>query len=179
LQDDPKQSPPERRARAHFGLGNALVQHAGDNAVSLQEAIAAYRASMRHADLRSDARANLEIAQLLWLKAWEKLSPEQKKDLGPPDDPPYPDDKDGDNRYAPVKPKNGDQTQEDSSLPKGQKGDRLHAERLKVIPDEDKVMPMATEATLATLQAEAARIAAARRLQRHRPGSAQLATKDW
>jgi Ca-activated chloride channel family protein len=179
LQDDPNQTPAERRARAHFGLGNALVQYAGDNAVSLKEAVAAYRASMHHADLRADARHNLEIAQMLWLKAWEKLSPEKKKDLGPPDDPEYPNDKDGEKRYAPAKPKNGDEMREDSSLPKGQKGDRLHAERLKVIPDEDKVMPMAPETALATLQAEAARIAAARRLQRHRPGSAQLLSKDW
>src|SRR5204863_9313767 len=72
LEDD--QAPPLRRARAAFDLGNALVHQAADsNADQLAQAVAAYRTCAAEPaadrDLRSDARHNLELAQLLLQKA--------------------------------------------------------------------------------------------------------------
>src|SRR5262249_9368665 len=85
LGDD--RAPPERRTRAHFDLGNALLQYAGDNPYTLAEAVAEYRACLHQPDLpaslRSDARHNLELAQLRWLKARAKAPPDKEN----PDDP--------------------------------------------------------------------------------------------
>src|SRR5262249_1030124 len=111
LEDD--KAPAERRARAHFDLGNVLaeyagrtpysksesvalglgmIQHAGDDPYTLGEAIAEFRACLLQpglsAELRADARHNLELAQLRWLKVRANMI--KDKSAGDPDDPIYP-----------------------------------------------------------------------------------------
>jgi Ca-activated chloride channel family protein len=184
LEDD--QSSIDRRARAHFDLGNALVQYAPDNPLTLAEAVAAYRACLYQPNLqvklRDDARHNLELAQLLWLKVREKLPPDTKN----PDDPKYPpqpdDKKDGQESYVEHKPTKkekrieSDDLPNPSSKPKHTRSDGMS----KLLPDDEKVNPLSPEDTLATLAAHARRISQARRLQQN-PGrnATTLSTKDW
>jgi Ca-activated chloride channel homolog len=183
LQDDKAGS--ERRVRAHFDLGNALVQYAGDNPTTLAEAVAAYRACLYQPKLpdglRVDARHNLELAQLLWLKAWEKLPDDKKKELTKPNEPT--DKEDDDNRetkYAQVSPDKRAEERPADDLPPGGRPKTVRSDgRPQVLLDENKVMAMSPEDTLATLETQAARIAAARRQQRNPVGPATLSTKDW
>jgi hypothetical protein len=69
-----------------YGLGNCIVQQAQDrNARRLKEAIGLYELCLQQeaadAALLADARHNLELARLLWLKA------RARKDRGEPDNP--------------------------------------------------------------------------------------------
>jgi Ca-activated chloride channel homolog len=63
----------ERRARALFDLGNALLQQARDtDARLLEQAIGAYEQCLEEpaeTGLLDDARHNLELAKVLWLRA--------------------------------------------------------------------------------------------------------------
>ncbi|MBI3821600.1 MAG: VWA domain-containing protein [Planctomycetes bacterium] len=179
LEDD--QAPPERRARAHFDLGNSLLHYADGNAAALADAVKQYRACLHQPDLppklKADARHNLEIAQLLWLEAWEKLPPELKQEDKKiyPD----PDDKPKDGKYVEVEPVKNVKPEERPDLPQGSKDKPLRSQSLLVLPDDDKVLPASPDAVQATIEREARRIAAARRQQRYPPGPAELATKDW
>jgi Ca-activated chloride channel family protein len=179
LQDD--EAPAERRARAHFDLGNALLEYADDNPLTLAEAATSYRACLDQpnlpAKLRADARHNLELAQLLWLKHRDKL-PEDQKDPKSPPKYPDPDDRKDEGAYEEFKPTKDYVKQERPDAPGGSKSKSLQSAGLQVLPDNDQVVPASEEATLATLEREARRIAAARRQQRQ-AGSAPLATKDW
>ena len=178
LQDD--KAPPARRARAHFDLGNALVRGGSENITALAEAVASYRACQPNLSehLRADARYNLELAQLLWVKAWEKLPEERKKEEKPDPPPVDPEKKEGD-RYVEVKPAKDAQKQESNDVPAASKPKEMKSAGLKVIPDDVKIMPLSPQVTLATLEREAKRIAAARRQQRNPGGPATLATKNW
>jgi Ca-activated chloride channel homolog len=179
LQDD--KAPPERRAFAHFGLGNALVQYAGDDARTLAEAVAAFRVCLVQPTLpdglRADARHNLELAQLLWAKAWDKLPPDQKPDPGTSEDPTYPNKED--TGYAEVNPDKNAMEQQVDNLPNGKKAKNLQNLGLQVIPDSDKVIQTTQQDALARLELEAARIASARRQERNPGNPATLSTKDW
>jgi Ca-activated chloride channel family protein len=179
LQDD--EAPAERRARAQFDLGNALLEYADDNPLTLAEAVTSYRACLDQpnlpARLRADARHNLELAQLLWLKHRDKL-PEDQKDPKSPPKYPDPDDKKDEGAYEEFKPTKDYVKQERPDAPGGSKSKSLQSTGLQVLPDNDQVVPASEEATLARLEREAHRIAAARRQQRQ-AGSAPLATKDW
>jgi tetratricopeptide (TPR) repeat protein len=201
LQDD--SAPSERRARAHFDLGNALVDfagkgpytsaesvalgvgivlHAGDDPYALGEAIAEYRACLLQKNLtpqlRADARHNLELAQLRWLKVRSKL-PEDKK-AGDPSEPPYRK-KDDPKEYKEVKATKdtirvkSDDVPEPSAKPK-----HVHSEGTPVVlPDQERVLNLSPEQALATLAKEALRIAQARRNQDHPRGPVVLTRKDW
>jgi Ca-activated chloride channel family protein len=183
LEDD--QAPVARRARGHFDLGNALLQYAGDNAQTLAEAVAAYRACLHQpalsASLRADARHNLEIAQMLWLKARGKLPEDKKTD---PNKPPYPqeneDKKDDAGAYVAVNPSKDGQRREVGDLPNAPKPKQMRSQGTsKHLPDEEQVRPVSPEDTLATLAEHARRIAEARRRMRNPNGPAELTTKDW
>jgi Ca-activated chloride channel family protein len=183
LEDD--QAPVERRARGHFDLGNALLQYAGDNAQTLAEAVSAYRACLHQptlsASLRADARHNLEIAQMLWLKARGKLPEDKKTD---PNKPPYPpeneDKKDDDGAYVAVNPSKDGQKREVDNLPNAPKPKQMRSQGMsKHLADEEQVHPVSPEDTLATLADHARRIAEARRRMRNPNGPAELTTKDW
>lgn len=178
LEDE--QAPPQRRARAHFDLGNSLLQYADGNAATLAEAVAEYRKCLLQPNLstklKNDARHNLEVTQLLWLKAWEKL-PEDKKNVEKPIYPDPEEKKDG--RYMAIDPVQKATPEEWADIPVGSKSKKLASQSLLVLPDEDTPLPLSPEAAMATLDREARRIAATRRLQRNPAGSAALATKDW
>ena len=185
LEDD--QAPTERRARACFDLGNALVQHAGDDARLLAEAIAAYRAALifaeGHAELRKGARHNLELAQMLWLKAREK-NPETNVTPKKPPEKPKLDQKDKDptkkgSVIVPVDPTQGFKEKKPGEVPKGNNAKNLFAGAIEVLPDREQVVPLSPESSWATLAREAERIANARRQQRNPEGPPQLSTKDW
>ena len=186
LEDD--RAPSDRIARASFNLGNALVQQAGDSPQQLAEAVAAYRGCLHQPDLpvklRSDARHNLELAQLLWLNAKAK----QSKDIEPPksnlDKPDYPKDDGKDakkesSQYVRVEPTAGARPQQADGAPTGKDGKSVKAGALVVLPDEDKIISITPANTLATLEDHARRIAEERRRQRNSDGSANLSTKDW
>ncbi len=184
LEDDT--APAERRARACFDLGNSLVKHADGDAREFGEAVAAYRAALHLADAaapwRNSALHNLELAQLLLLKA-RKNQPE-KNDVAKNKEKPKttPEDKDGkkkDSAWAPVDPTKGFKVDDAKDGPKGSKSKSLFAGPIDLLPDKGIVTPLSPEATLATLEQEARRIAAARRQQYNPPGPAQLSTKEW
>jgi tetratricopeptide (TPR) repeat protein len=65
-----------RRSRALFGLANSLLQARGEEVAALREAIRCYRACLSSPDadasLAEDARHNLELAKVLWVKALAK-----------------------------------------------------------------------------------------------------------
>lgn len=81
-----------RRSRALFGLANCLLQRRGEEVTATREAIRCYRACLgsKHleAPLVEDARHNLELAKLLWLKALAKKgsSPEKERSDQQPND---------------------------------------------------------------------------------------------
>jgi hypothetical protein len=204
LEDDA--APAERRGRAHFDLGNVLaeyagrtpytksesvvlglgmIQHAGDDPYTLGEAIAEYRACLLQprlsAELRADARHNLELAQLRWLKVRANMATD--KSAGDPNDATYPKKKeDSDNLvYKEVNPSKDAQREEASDVPTPkEKPKRVASQGAPVVlPDEQRLQPLSQEQTLATLAREARRIAEARRQQYHPSRPALLTTKDW
>jgi Ca-activated chloride channel family protein len=184
LEDD--QAPPERRARACFDLGNAIVKQADGSAEQLAEAVAAYRAALHLAEgkasWRADARHNLELAQLLLNKARAE-NPEKVIPKAKPDKPKTDHEKNGGKGQksvlVPVDPGQGfgqDNTAQGAS---GQKSEHLQTGAITVLPDSSTIMPRSPEDTLAALQQEARRIRDARRLQQNPPRPAHLTTKDW
>lgn len=104
--------PVERRARGLFNLGDALVKQAGAaDAKTLQAAIECYDLVGREsedAQLKTDAAHNLEVAKLLWAKAFAGQLPKDRDrewetpDREEPKQPPAPKRDDG------KEPANGD-----------------------------------------------------------------------
>src|SRR5262249_22198058 len=76
-----------RRSRALFGLANSLVQGRGDEARALLQAIRCYRECLRSPDrqIAEDARHNLELAKLLWLRVRAKDARQSEKEQKNPD----------------------------------------------------------------------------------------------
>ena len=181
LQDD--QASAERRARAHFDLGNALLHFAGDNPRTLAEAIGEYRACLGQpnleTNLRTDAHHNLELAQLLWLRVRETLPDDKKVESEKPKYPDPNEKKDEEYVYQEVKATKEDKQEKADNVPNTRIAKTLRSETIQVLPDEDKVHPFSPELTLATVEGEARRIAEARRGQRNPKGPATLSTKDW
>ncbi len=186
IEDD--RMPPERRARAYFDLGNALVQYGSGQPQPLAEAVASYRACLLEpklpASLRSDARHNLEIAQVLWLKAIQF----HEKDSNPPrkKDPTYPDNPDEKDPHSakkaydvPVDHRPVQPVDKSSERKPGEKSKDLSSQSLMTLPDAEQVHPLSPEITLGQIEAHARRIAAARRGQRNPAGPASLTSKDW
>ena len=79
-------------SRALFGLANCLLQGRGDEVAATRAAIRYYRGLLSgghlEASLTDDARHNLELAKLLWLKARAKkdASPEKDRNENQPND---------------------------------------------------------------------------------------------
>jgi Ca-activated chloride channel family protein len=190
LEDDG--APSARRARAGFDLGNALLRDAGNHAPTLAQAVQAYRACLREpdltGDLRADARHNLELAQLLWLKARnDQKTPDTSDDEKKPPQPsplaknPL-DQKDpgkSDSVYQPVDSGQGSQANKPAEVQSGHESKNLRSGSIVVLPDEEPIVPLAPSDTLATLDSHAQRIAEQRRRQRNPAGSGVLTTKDW
>jgi Ca-activated chloride channel homolog len=155
LEDD--QSPPSRRARAQYDLGTALVkQSGGASAALLRQAVNAFRACLAQpeldADLAKDARHNLELAQLLWMRA-RTANPNEDPGDGASDRPPDP----KSNRPSGSDPRKQDENgppSKDRPEPSPQPGDegkaalgdgakdKLNAGPLQMLPDSDEVRPL-------------------------------------
>lgn len=186
---DDEAAPPRRRARAAFDLGNALVQQA--DAASLRQAVAAYRACLAQgkldADLWTDARHNLELAQLLWLKARARDNTDEPPD-GPERQPgtKKKDEQSGlDNEREPADqettPREPDGQKKNGMAGAGQEqlSRKMARGRLGQLPDQDQLAPLTTDDVAEHLRRIAERIARERRghyrQQRSAPGNAP----DW
>ncbi|MCS7045753.1 MAG: hypothetical protein NZO58_05310, partial [Gemmataceae bacterium] len=78
--------PPVRAARANYDLGTALLRAYVQDRRRLEQAIAALRRALEltdDADLRADARHNLELAKWLWLQAKPAASSQTNGDAPP------------------------------------------------------------------------------------------------
>jgi Ca-activated chloride channel family protein len=190
LEDD--RAPSARRARANFDLGNALMRDAGNHAPLLAQAVQAYRACLQQpdlaGDLRADARHNLELAQLLWLKARnEKKTPDDaESNKDPPQTSPLAKDTldkktpgASDAVYQPVDSAKGSHAKKSAEVPSGQESKNLRSGSIVVLPDEEPIVPLPPGDALATLDSHAQRIAEQRRRQRNPAGSGILNAKDW
>ena len=162
---DDEQAPRDRRARAQYDLGTALVkQSEGRSALLLRRAVTAFRACVAQADLdadlRADARYNLELAQLLWLKA-PADNPDQPDGTG--DD--HPPDRQPQKADGPRPAKNGKEGAGKGQLEQGKDGgdeangagqtgkkERVKAGPLLVLPDSDQVVPLPPAEAEAHLQ---------------------------
>ncbi len=158
-------APPGRRARARYDLGTALVrQSGGTSAALLTEAVASLRACLAEPalepEVRASARHNLELAQLLLLRARaaapDKSPPEGGDDHRPDEKPgkPGPSGADAQNpdngKKGPTqeRPQSGD---EGKGAPGEGKKDRVKAGALQVLPDTDRVAPLPPEQADAAL----------------------------
>ena len=184
LEDDA--APPERRARACFDLGNAILQQAQGDRQQLAEAVKAYRAALHLGDAQASwykgARHNLELAQMLWLQSPDKQVEVKRPPKSKPEKSKSEDKKpkEKDSVLVPVDPSKDFQASKSDHLPKDGKSETLSSGSVPVVlPDREQVAPLTPEQTLATLEQEAERIAAARRQQRSPAGPRQLSTKDW
>jgi Ca-activated chloride channel family protein len=192
LDDD--QAPARRRAAACFDLGNSLLRQGGDEgAAKLRLAVEAYRACLLQpeldADLRKDARHNLELAQLLWLQAKAKRpddpegtepnpnpsrkDPAKSETKSGGDDPANPSKEPGDPKGDP----NGVGPKDQGNLPQASKN--VAQGPLQVLPDDDKVLPLSPQELHLRLRREADRIAAARRAWRVQQSTPHPVGKDW
>ena len=189
LDDD--QAPADRRARAQYDLGTALVKQSdGKSALLLRRAVSAFRACLGmpdlDADLRANVRHNLELAQLLWLKA-RADNPDQPDGLGeehPQDRPPNADgsrpDKDGKPDGGKGKPEQGPEGGAEGPGA-AQAGDkkRVKAGPLLVLPDSDQVVPLPPAEADAHLDQIINRIIQERRSHWQRLAAPSVDTRDW
>lgn len=180
LEDDA--APSMRKARAHFDLGNALMKNAG-GAQELREAVENYRACLRQQDLptklQADARHNLEVAQLLWLRAKANEPDVKEPDLPPQKDPfEEKDPAKSAETYKPVDPDKKHEIKQAEDAPTG-KSSKLQPGTLQVLRDKEDIQNLSREDALKTLDENARRIAQQRRAQRNPAGPANLSTKDW
>jgi tetratricopeptide (TPR) repeat protein len=185
-----------RRLWAAYNLAASLVQDAGDiDAAKLAEAVGLFEECVRHDEaderLAADARHNLELAKMLWVKA--KARPAPPKDKMPPEDenaksqPP---------QQEPVKQPGGD---DGSANPTKGTGDRVPVTQepgqepiktdsqpapgtgnLPVIPDRDELAPMSRDEAEAHLREATRKVLVEGRA--HRQGSVRVPSgkvRDW
>jgi len=176
---------PERKARAAYDLGTALVQQSGDKSRRvLEQAVTAFRQCLDanpDADLRADALHNLELARWLWLRARASGVDE------PPDSPQN--DKTPQTKFNGAhsqRPRNGadpghDNGGAEDGAEEGAIGDqkKLAQGALTVLPDQDKLVPLPPEETLAALERLAARIRLEGRAHRRQAAATPPGVKDW
>jgi Ca-activated chloride channel family protein len=182
--------PAGRRSWAYFQMGNACLQESkGTGRPHLERALDAYRACLQMeesvAEVRMDARHNLELARLLWLKT-----------LPNPEDPPRGDDLKSQNA-TPMNPymkkddrsnglgagKSDEPGSPDS--PDSGKGDAPNKSKkaasgpLTVLPDSDELVPLSPGETDAHLTGVAQRILQERRQYRRHAVLVPENVKDW
>jgi tetratricopeptide (TPR) repeat protein len=182
--------PPFRKARGYYDLGNCLVKQAlPDDAATLERAITAYRDCLALAagdsELTADARHNLELASLLWLRARAAAKHS-------PDNPDRPDEQKA-NAENP-------NTQENSGLNKGRSGEpgdkgieKIDAEpgdqdgrkkqasagKLLNLPDQNELVPLPPEDAMAFLEQAARRIHVEQRDYRRTAVPPSDKVRDW
>ncbi len=183
-----QKAPDDRRARCLYDLGNCLVRlSAGEDRHLLDEAIECYRAclltTVNRSDLLADARQNLRIAKLLWLKAT----------------PPPPNPKDGSDSQNPSVD-GGTKDEPKSSNEKGDQNGGGQPEKVKTasdvalekatkklaaggtltnLPDEGKLVPLSADNTAALLEREIQRILRDREKLRRPAPIPSNKVKDW
>jgi Ca-activated chloride channel family protein len=184
-----KQAPPLRLARGYYDLGNCLVKQAGPADVKiLEEALVSYRECLALAaaddGLKSDARHNLELATLLWLKAKtaarEKPSNGESKDDHKPKDPVN--EKDPGSQIGKEKgPGTKGEKIEKGDGPEDKGGQKKLATPGKILnlPDQDELVKLPPEDTSALLEQAAQRILNERREYRRQSGPVNDSIKDW
>jgi Ca-activated chloride channel family protein len=173
-----------RLAHLLYGLGNCLVLQARSaDAARFREAISYYEQCLQHldadAELIADARHNLELARLFWLKAkslrdsGDQTSPDSESEPPPPPDPRNDSHQSGlENRVATpdtqgkpesVTDKVGDSKSlaTPSDRPPPGKGD------LPPIPDDDELAHLSPDDAAEHLQRAASRIVHEQQAHRH------------
>jgi tetratricopeptide (TPR) repeat protein len=183
-----------RRSRALFGLANSLVQGRGDDARALMVAVRCYRDCLRSPDrqVAEDARHNLELAKLLWLRVSSKDSRQSenesknRQDGSTERDPPMNDQNPGAARGDPTMGRAG--TTQGHEAIKGQNGENPIETRQdtpgpsNTLPprDDDTLPPLTPEQADKDLAAATKQIRDARKNQRLRPTTNQSGSvKDW
>jgi Ca-activated chloride channel homolog len=182
-----------RRARAHYDLGTALVKQSGaTSAPLLRQAVSAFRACLAQpdleADLRADARHNLELAQMLWLKA-RAAHPDDPQENGG-DDPPAKQSKppSGLDKNKKGNEKGGTDGDPDKGKQPGDEGhgaagkgnkDRVKPGDIQFLPDADKVVPLPPEETDAHLHGIIERILQERRAYWQKSAQAPKDARNW
>ena len=172
-----------RLARLLYNLANCLLRQARPNDVGcLQEAVDLYGRCLeqgpQETDLADDARHNLELARLLWLKA--RARPDASEGADDDREAPTPRDRSGDDRAS--RPQNmalpdpsgkpqavGDRAEDATS---GQaRADQPSPGRgnLSPLPDEDELVPLTPQDAEEYLKQAATRIQSERREYRQRP----------
>jgi Ca-activated chloride channel family protein len=183
-----------RLARVLYDLGNCLVQRAEDrNLALLEEAIRLYEQCLGQAGadaaLAGDARHNLELAKLLWLKAKaaqddpDRRHPNQGSEDAPPDGPRDQFAHDGNGGLATPDPRGKVEPLPD------QPGDAAAARtrqtppgkgNLPPLPDEDELVALAPEDAAEHLRRAAVRIAREQQEYRQRGAAVPLRNvMDW
>jgi tetratricopeptide (TPR) repeat protein len=191
LEDDVIAAP--RRARAQYDLGTALVKQSGaTSAPILQQAVSAFRTCLAQpgldADLQADARHNLELAQMLWLKA-RAANPNDPPDDGGEDPPPN---KQAKKNSGPDKDKGqdpgGGKDDPDKTGQPGNEGSgavgegnkqKIKPGDIQFLPDVDKVVPLPPEETDAHLDGIIDRIVQERRAHWQKSAQAPKDAKNW
>jgi len=184
-----KQAPPLRQARSYYDLGNCLVKkdESGD-VKALEQAINSYRECLALAPeddaLVTDARHNLELATLLWLKA--KTAAREKPNNGDPKEDPKPkgkEEKDSGTQIGKDKgPSNmGEKVEKtgDGSETKGGQKKLATPGKIMNLPDKGELVKLPPEDTAALLDETAQRIQNERRDFRRQSGPASEGVKDW
>jgi tetratricopeptide (TPR) repeat protein len=189
---DDKEAPADRRAKAGYNRGVCLLTRGGPAAV-YRSAIAAFEQSLEvlPADdpLAADARHNLELAKLLWLRAREKEAKRPRPSDLPPDlfpEPPKPPELGG----SDPDPGGADATAggPDPGGPAGVAGNGSPAGgrkapgagNLPVLLDSDQQQPLSPQDAKAHLRAHADRIAADRqKTARLLVGPERPNVRDW
>lgn len=191
---DDAAAPKERRSRSFFNLGNCLVKQADprDHRL-LREAIQYYEYCIdqtEDADLRKNARHNLEIAKILWNKARRTSpNPPSPNSNEPPETPRHnepkkPDldkeKKPGNNDDGKDHKKNDQKKKIDQGTEKTENIDPDKKEqptpgpgRVPVIPDTDKLERQTAEDTRAALRAAELRLKSIRERLRQQAATSE------
>jgi tetratricopeptide (TPR) repeat protein len=187
--------PDDRRGKAWYNLGNALVRQAGSESVAqLRSAISCYENALDALPegdaLRDDAVYNLELAKLLWARANAERPQPNTPNEEPPENTPPPrkeekepgQDDDGDKdghskekeRQAKALEKKGTEVPKESDEKKKSPG----AGRLPVLPDNSVVQRQSPEDTQANLKRIEDRLRQ-ERLNLRREAAAGGGDRDW
>src|SRR5437868_6335577 len=180
-----------RRSRALFGLANSLVQGRGDEARALLQAVRCYRECLRSPDrqIAEDARHNLELAKLLWLRVQAKDTRQSQKEQKNPDG--------SSENNPPMNDQNPDQTggepgmgrpgatEVPQSIQGGDKAIETNQQtpgqsNLPPLRDDDKLSPLTEKEAEEDLAKAVNKILTARKAQRLRSAKTPGGTvKDW
>jgi tetratricopeptide (TPR) repeat protein len=185
--------PANRKARAYFQLGNAYVRQAkGSQRGPLEKAIDAYRLCLlmkeTDGDLRTDARHNLELARLLWLKALPQpedfaqehppfpnigkiKEPEVKKDIAAA--------KQGHQVEANSAESGSEESNDTAHGAAAQKSKKSQTGPITVLPDTSTLVPLSPEETEALLANISQRLLQDQRHYRRHAVTVPDHIKDW